>query len=197
MSRSRLRLTLLLAAVAIARGRRARYRRPVGLRQKRTRPSVLAVVPAEHAQPQRQARGTARRRVAGAGNRHGQPPHPDQLPGSPDRPRFAKCRSSVSTAAPTPASCEAYSQGDGASFLPSTAFEPGERVTRGAPRHRAPGRASSSHAQATASEKRVVLRISRGHALFDDERPRRFPTLRPHPRTTRASTLCQAPKPRF
>ena len=57
----------------------------------------LAGVPAGHDRPQREARGRAGRRLAGAGNRHRQPAHADQLPRRCRRRGSAWSRSSVSS----------------------------------------------------------------------------------------------------
>ena len=91
---------------------------------------------------------------------------------------------------PHPGRLQAYSQGDGASFLPNAAFEPGEHV--------------SVRATILATETSTGTRRGRTIAFgFRVDTPYSttsippFPTLRPRPRTMRASTLCRAPRPRF
>ncbi len=84
----------------------------------------------------------------------------------------------------TPASLRAYSQGDGASFVPDSPFDAGERVDRARRDRRTLGR----RRQAQASR----LSVPRRHAISDGEHARSSPTRRRRPPTTRASTPCPA-----
>ena len=96
---------------------------------------------------------------------------------------------------PHPGRLRAYSQGDGASFVPDSRLRRG-RAGDGA-RHdhcrptSAPGQPIRRHERQAGR-----FRLSRRHPLFDGERHRRFPTRRRHRPTTRASTRCPASKSR-
>ena len=90
----------------------------------------------------------------------------------------------LDAAALTPATCDGYSQGDGASFVPDAPFDAGEQRdrARGDRRRRARGRPD---------------RLSASASTPPIRRPpsRRSPTRRRRPPTTRASTRCPACRP--
>ena len=93
--------------------------------------------------------GAPRRCLAGAGNRHGEPAHADQLPRRAGRARSTRSRSWAQRSGAHAGRLRGYSQGDGASFVPDSPFDAGEQRD-GARRDRrgrgAPGRSPSASA---------------------------------------------------
>ena len=90
-----------------------------------TAPECLAAEP----DPQRPARGHVGRRHADPRHRDAATRTPRSASSAPPRRRSARSACTDRAAATTPAPCGAYSQGDGASFVPSKPFTAGEQVT--------------------------------------------------------------------
>lgn len=85
---------------------------------------------------------------------------------------------------PHPGRLDSYSQGDGASFVPDTPFEAGERVT----------------VHATVGQSGGVKQVAFGFRVdtpYSTTSVPPFPTHRRPPPTTRASPPCRESRPRF
>ena len=138
----------------------------------------LALVPAGHAEPQRQAGRTRSGRLAGAGNRHGEPRHADQLPGRAGRrdPRRLRRGRSQRRSLRPPARLLAGRRRE---------LRPRHPVRRRRARDRGRGDRRRRH-------KADRLSVSRRHPISDGGPPRSSETRPRRPPTIRASTPCPA-----
>ena len=164
-------------------------------RTARLKAASLASVPARHAESQRQAGRSARRRLAGAGNRHGEPATRRSASWA-CRPRGStRSRSWASAAAITPAASTATRRATARASCPDSPFDAGERVIVRAVIGAGGSRSSDA---ADPGGRRQADRLSTSASILHIRRRalRRSETHRRRPPTIRASTRCPASRPR-